>query len=196
MRRLFQQLLLSRRRHSAIDALSTILTEHNLTAEKITGIDAYLFERAFSLDNDPDPDSLAGAQHSIPFCLAVVAVAGKAALLPMQMSLLSREDIITLARKIRLFEDTDLTAQFPETVPAQVVVYARNTTHTKLIKYPKGDPANPMQWQAIEDKFRLLSQPYQDFFDVNKVISAIKNIEGGTINDLKYALETGWSDPI
>ena len=109
----------------------------------------------------------------------------------MQMNLLSREDIITLARKIHLFEDTDLTAQFPETVPAQVVIYARNKTHTKLIKHPKGDPANPMQWQAIEDKFRLLSQPYQDFFDVNKVISAIKNIEGGTINDLKYALDTG-----
>ncbi|MCF6267120.1 MAG: MmgE/PrpD family protein [Desulfuromusa sp.] len=182
--------------HSAIDALIMILTEHDLPAEKITGIDVHLFERAFSLDNFPDPDSLEGAQYSIPFCLAVLAVVGKTALLPMQMDLLSRKDITTLARKIRLFEDTELTAQFPETVPARVIVHTKNDRHIKLVKHPEGDPANPMQWQAIEDKSRLLSQPYQDSFDVNKVIGAIKNIEGGTINDLKYALETGWFDPI
>ena len=174
--------------HSAIDALAMILTEHNLTAEKITGIDVHLFERAFSLDNDPDPDSLEGAQYSIPFCLAVLAVVGREALLPMHKDLLSRENIITLARKIRLFEDTDLTAQFPETVPARVVVHARNKTFTTRVKHPEGDPANPMQWQAIEDKFRLLSQPYQDSFDVDKVIGVIKNIETGTINDLVTAM--------
>lgn len=182
--------------HSAIDALDAIITENNLTAEKITGIDVHLFERAFSLDNAPDPDSLEGAQYSIPFCLAVVAVVGKSAFLPMQMNLLSREDIITLARKINLHEDTELTAQFPATVPARVIVHTKNQTYTKLINHPEGDPANPMQWQAIEDKFRRLSQPYQDSFDINKVISAIKNIEGGAINDLKYALKIGWSDPI
>ena len=174
--------------HSAIDALATILTEHNLTAEKITGIDVHLFERAFSLDNDPDPDSLEGAQYSIPFCLAVLAVVGREALLPMHMGLLSREGIVTLARKVRLFEDADLTAQFPEMVPARVVVHARNKTYTKRVKHPEGDPANPMHWPAIENKFRILSQPYQDSFDVDKVIGVIRNIETGTINDLVTAM--------
>ncbi|MCD6582916.1 MAG: MmgE/PrpD family protein [Desulfuromusa sp.] len=170
--------------HSAIDALAMILTEHNLTAEKITGIDVYLFERAFSLDNHPAPDSLEGAQYSVPFCLAVLAVAGKTALLPLQIELLSREDIIKLARKVRLIEDAALTAQFPEAVPAQVVVHTRNGRHIKLVKYPEGDPTNPMHWQKIENKFRLLSQPYLDSVATNTVISAIKNIESGTVSDL------------
>ncbi|MCD6187465.1 MAG: MmgE/PrpD family protein [Desulfuromusa sp.] len=174
--------------HSAIDALLAILAEDNLTAKEITGIDVHLFERALSLDNFPAPDSLEGAQYSIPFCLAVAAIAGGKALLPMHKDLLSREGIVTLARKIRLFEDTDLTAQFPETVPARVVAHARNKTYTKLVKHPEGDPDNPMQWQALENKFRLLSQPYQNSFDVNKVIYAIKNMEGGTINALVEAI--------
>ena len=174
--------------HSAINALLAILEEYSLVAKEITGIDVHLFERALSLDNYPDPDSLEGAQYSIPFCLAVAAIAGEKALLPMHKDLLSREGIVTLARKVRLFEDTDLTAQFPGTVPARVVVHARNKTYTKLVKHPEGDPDNPMQWQALESKFRLLSQPYQNSFDVNKVIYAIKNMEGGTINALVEAI--------
>jgi 2-methylcitrate dehydratase PrpD len=87
-----------------------------------------------------------------------------------------------------LFEDKDLTAQFPEMVPAQVIVHTRKGSHSKLVKHPKGDPANPMLWPEIEEKFRRLTRPCQDSFDVDKVIDAIKNIEAGTIYDLVSAM--------
>jgi 2-methylcitrate dehydratase PrpD len=174
--------------HSAIDALSIILTEHKLTAEKITGIDVYLFKRAFSLDNYPDPKSLEGAQYSTPFCLAVAAVAGKEGLLPLKVDLLARKDITTLAHKVQLFEDKDLTGQFPEMVPARVIVHTREGSHSKLVKHPEGDPDNPMLWPEIEKKFRRLTRPCQNSFDVDKVIDAIKNIEAGTIYDLVSAM--------
>jgi 2-methylcitrate dehydratase PrpD len=170
--------------HSAIDALCAIMEEHNLDAQEMTGMNVHLFERALRLNNYPDPDSLEGAQYSIPFCLAVAAVAGKNALLPMRPGLLSREEITGLARKIRLFEDAALTDLFPETVPAQVIVHTRNDSYTRLVKHPEGDPANPMQWQEIENKLRRLSRPYRDSFDVKKVICAIKNLENGTIDAL------------
>jgi 2-methylcitrate dehydratase PrpD len=170
--------------HSAIDALCAIMEEHNLDAQEMTGMNVHLFERALRLNNYPDPDSLEGAQYSIPFCLAVAAVAGKNALLPMRPGLLSREEITGLARKIRLFEDAALTDLFPETVPARVIVHTRNDSYTRLVKYPEGDPANPMQWQEIENKLRRLSRPYRDSFDVKKVICAIKNLENGTIDAL------------
>jgi 2-methylcitrate dehydratase PrpD len=174
--------------HSAIDALCAIMAEYNLDAEKMTGLDVHLFERAFRLNNYPDPDSLEGAQYSIPFCLAVAAVAGKNALLPLRPGLLCREEITGLARKIQLFEDSALTDLFPETVPARVTVHTRNDSYTRLVKYPEGDPANPMQWQKIENKLRRLSRPYRDSFDEKKVICAINNIEDGTIDALVDAL--------
>lgn len=177
--------------HSAIDALCDIMTEHSLDAEEMTGIDIYLFERALRLNNYPDPDSLEGAQYSIPFCLAAVAVAGKKALLPMRPELLCRSEIIGLARKVQLFEDVELTEMFPETVPARVIVRTKNDSYARLVKHPEGDPANPMQWQQIEDKFRHLSQHCRDFFDVNKAVCAIKNMEGGTISPLIGSLEVG-----
>lgn len=174
--------------HSAIDALCAIMAEYNLDAEKMTGLDVHLFERALRLNNYPDPDSLEGAQYSIPFCLAVAAVAGKNALLPLRPGLLCREEITGLARKIQLFEDTALTDLFPETVPARVTVHTRNDSYTRLVKHPEGDPANPMQWQKIENKLRRLSRPYRDSFDEKKVICAIENIEDGTIDALVDAL--------
>ena len=174
--------------HSAIDALCAMMAEYNLDAEKMTGLDVHLFERALRLNNYPDPDSLEGAQYSIPFCLAVAAVAGKNALLPLRPGLLCREEITGLARKIQLFEDTALTDLFPETVPARVTVHTRNDSYTRLVKHPEGDPANPMQWQKIENKLRRLSRPYRDSFDEKKVICAIENIEDGTIDALVDAL--------
>ncbi len=170
--------------HSAIDALCAIMAEYSLDVEEMTGIDVHLFERALRLNNYPDPGSLEGAQYSIPFCLAVAAIAGKNALLPMRPNLLCREEIIGLARKIRLFEDTSLTKMFPETVPARVIVHTKNDSYTRLVKHPEGDPANPMQWQQIEKKIHHLSRPYQDSFDAKKVIGTIKNIEHGTMDAL------------
>lgn len=170
--------------HSAIDALCAIMAEHNLDVEEMTGMDVYLFERALRLNNYPDPDSLEGAQYSIPFCLAVAAVAGKNAFLPMRPDLLCSEKIIELARKIRLFEDTALTDLFPETVPARVIVHTKNNSYTRFVKHPKGDPANPMSWQQIENKLCHLSQACQDLIDVKRAIYAIKNIENGTIDAL------------
>jgi 2-methylcitrate dehydratase PrpD len=81
-----------------------------------------------------------------------------------------------------------LTDLFPETVPARVTVHTRNDSYTRLVKYPEGDPANPMQWQKIENKLRRLSRPYRDSFDEKKVICAINNIEDGTIDALVDAL--------
>ena len=174
--------------HSAIDALCAIMAEHNLGAQEMTGMDVYLFERALRLNNYPDPDSLESAQYSIPFCLAVAAVAGENVFLPMQSDLLCSEEIIALSRKIRLFEDTALTDMFPETVPARVIVHTKNYRYTRLVRHPEGDPANPMQWPEIENKLHVLSRPCRDFFDEKKVVRAIKNIENNTVEPLVTAL--------
>ena len=150
--------------HSAIDALCAIMAEHNLEAQQMIGMDVHLFERALRLNNYPDPDSLESAQYSIPFCLALAAVGGKSAFLPMLSGLLRRKEIVGLARRIRLFEDAELTDMFPETVPARVIVHTKNNRYTRLVRHPQGDPANPMQWPEIENKLHVLSAPCRGFF--------------------------------
>ncbi len=174
--------------HSAIDALCAIMAEHNLEAQHMIGMDVHLFERALRLNNYPDPDSLESAQYSIPFCLALAAVGGKSAFLPMLSGLLRRKEIVGLARRIRLFEDAELTDMFPETVPARVIVHTKNNRYTRLVRHPQGDPANPMQWPEIENKLHVLSRPCRGFFDEKKLICAIKNLDDGTIDPLITAM--------
>ena len=174
--------------HSAIDALCAIMAEHNLEAQQMIGMDVHLFERALRLNNYPDPDSLESAQYSIPFCLALAAVGGKSAFLPMLSGLLRRKEIVGLARRIRLFEDAELTDMFPETVPARVIVHTKNNRYTRLVRHPQGDPANPMQWPEIENKLHVLSRPCRGFFDEKKLICAIKNLDDGTIDPLITAM--------
>ncbi len=174
--------------HSAIDALCAIMAEHNLEAQQMIEMDVHLFERALRLNNYPDPDSLESAQYSIPFCLALAAVGGKSAFLPMLSGLLRRKEIVGLARRIRLFEDAELTDMFPETVPARVIVHTKNNRYTRLVRHPQGDPANPMQWPEIENKLHVLSRPCRGFFDEKKLICAIKDLDDGTIDPLITAM--------
>ena len=72
--------------HAALDAWQA-LVGHELSPSEVERVDAFTFNRAINLNNHPDPTSLEQAQFSLPFCLAVVALEGPQALLPMSADL-------------------------------------------------------------------------------------------------------------
>jgi 2-methylcitrate dehydratase PrpD len=163
--------------HAAIDALIGMIDEHRIDPHNIHCIDAYLFGRALRLNNYPDPDCLEAAQYSVPFCLAAAALAGKTALLPMDAALLGRKDIINLATHINLIEDHALSARFPKQTPARVVVHAATGQYAKQVDHPLGDPANPMDWEAVAAKLRHLAGLRKSGFDPVAAIAAIEHLD-------------------
>ncbi|MBN1830142.1 MAG: MmgE/PrpD family protein [Deltaproteobacteria bacterium] len=146
--------------HSALDGLERLMNDCNVAAKDIRSIRVDTFGRALLLNNYPDPSTIEAAQYSIPFCLAVLAVDGKPALLPLDNSLLVRPDIIALARKIKLAVDPAFDAVFPAKVPARVRLAARGETYETTIEDPLGDPGNPMDYRMIEEKLLGLSNKY------------------------------------
>ena len=53
--------------HSAIDALLVLMESHDLKSEDIYSIDVFLFKRALMLTNQTSPDTIEGAQYSVPW---------------------------------------------------------------------------------------------------------------------------------
>lgn len=174
--------------HSAIDALSMVISRHSLSPKEITKVDVALFERALQLNNYPDPDSLESAQYSVPFCLGVMAVAGSSAFMPLGPDLLERADIVDFARSITLVEDPELTKLFPKMVPARVTVHTLNNRYTQLVTHPHGDPANPMSWEEIENKLDRLSHPHQGSFNPGRLSRAVQNMENSSLDTLAAAI--------
>ena len=143
--------------HSALDGLLYLVRGQNLALEEIHAVDVFTFERALRLNNYADPATLEGAQYSLPFCLAVAAVGGAQALLPLTPDWLQRPDIVALARRINLHVDPDLDARFPAETGARVRLQTAGGILEKTVRHPLGDPANPMDRTRLVAKFKKLA---------------------------------------
>jgi len=140
-----------------LDAVISLVREHQLAAEDIHTVDVFTFERTLRLNNYADPDTLEGAQYSLPFCLAAVAVGGAQALMPLAPDWLHRPDIVALARRVDLHVDSELDARFPAETGARVRLQTAGGVLEQTVRHPLGDPANPMNRALLVAKFKKLA---------------------------------------
>lgn len=162
--------------HAALDALCGLTRAQRLAAGELDGIEVHTFERALRLNNDPDPPTLEAAQYSLPFCLAVAAVVGPEALLPLTPALLGREDIVAVARRVSLHIDPELDRAFPGQAAARVVLRTASGRFEALCRHPRGDPDNPMRWEDLAGKFRTLTRGFLPAARADAIIAAVQRL--------------------
>jgi 2-methylcitrate dehydratase PrpD len=165
--------------HSAVDALSDILAEQGLDPDGIRRVRVDTFGRALTLNNYPDPPSLESAQYSVPFCLAVAAVRGRDALLPLKEETLGDAAIVHFARRVELGRDAALDALFPAHTPARVTVETTSgAIFQKTVVDPLGDPDHPLSNEALEEKFHRLTEPVLDRAARESVVQVVHGLDG------------------
>ena len=165
--------------HSALDALLGIMAEEGIAAGEIVGIRVDTFQRALTLNNYCNPDSLEGAQYSIPFSLAVGAMLGRSALLPMSADCLGQPEIVSLAEKVELRLDEGLDREFPVRAPARLVLKTAAREWERTVRDAWGDPDNPLDLESLEQKFRTLTAGRFRPEEQREVISAVSQLEAG-----------------
>lgn len=146
--------------HAAIDAVIALRKEGVFTPGEIESIKVHTFARALRLSNEVEPETLEGAQYSLPFCIAVAVIDGAEALLPMSAGLLGRPDIRRLSAKVRMTVDPTLDILFPAQAPARIRMIANGRILEREVRYAWGDPDNPMGEAGLVDKFATLVRPY------------------------------------
>lgn len=165
--------------HSALDALLAIMAEHRLEPEAIRRVEVHTFGRALRLTNATAPESLEGAQYSIPFSLAVGAVLGREALLPMRAACLVRPEVAAFARKVELYVDPQLDQMFPAKAAARVIVRTACGQYQKVLEDALGDPANPLEPARLAGKFRTLSRNVMTPREQDEMVAAITGLTTG-----------------
>jgi 2-methylcitrate dehydratase PrpD len=143
--------------HAATDAVLAVAAGKSLRAADVDELIVEVFPEAFTITNEVAPETLEGAQFSIPFNVAVAALRGVAAFRPMRPELLRDPEVVALARKIRLVEAEDMRSAFPKFTPSRVKLKVRGEWLVETVTHPLGDVDNPMSWPQVEQKFRDLS---------------------------------------
>jgi 2-methylcitrate dehydratase PrpD len=174
--------------HPALDALLEVMREAQLDAAEISEVEVQTFSWALKLSNMLEPGSLVEVQYSLPYCLAVAAIDGAEALVPLTIACLKRPDLAEFAMKVRITTDPDLDVLFPSQTVARVIIKAHDRAFWSNIQTPLGDPQRPMNWEAIEQKFRIVTRHRLSDLKRTSIIDGVLALSNGDCDTLLRAL--------
>ncbi|MBV9506478.1 MAG: MmgE/PrpD family protein [Acidobacteriia bacterium] len=146
-----------------IDAILELMREHPTDPEQIDRIEIAMLEAGWGIVCEPQqkkyhPESIVDAQFSMPFGAAVAVLCGAAGLDQFTLDEIRSPQVQRMMRKVTLVKDQRLEAAFPREWRAHVGISTVNgQRYEKFIRFPKGDPENPLTWDEMIAKFRSLA---------------------------------------
>jgi 2-methylcitrate dehydratase PrpD len=174
--------------HAAIDALFRIMERKRITADMIDAVHVETFSQALTLNNDLAPPTLEAAQYSVPFCLAVAAIHGADALLPMEEDHLGDQRVLAFANRVKLSVAPDLDAMFPQSVPARIEVKSARGAFSDAVLAPRGEPTCPLSDSDLHAKFLTIAQRRLSPATARDLLDALAALDSGDIAPLLASL--------
>ncbi|MER8435949.1 MmgE/PrpD family protein [Mesorhizobium sp. M1312] len=175
--------------HSAIDAVLWLQSQHGIAAQNIETIEIDTFSWALRLNNEVAPRTVESAQYSVPFCVAMALTKGAGALVEVEPPQIADPETLALARDVRLRVDPSFDAMFPQSVPARVRITTRDSSMVREVAAPLGEPTNPMDWTALQTKFRTVADRRLDEHCRDRFLTAFEDMKQGRLESLLAALE-------
>ncbi|GGE45695.1 2-methylcitrate dehydratase [Agaricicola taiwanensis] len=176
--------------HPPVDAVIGLIAAHRIDSSSIDGIEVETYSGALRLANRPEPRGFTDIQFSIPYCLALVALDGPEALLPLTQAAVGRPDVAALAGKVSLRLAPDLDARFPAETLSRVTIRAGRDVFISPITAPRGEASAPPSWSDLEEKLwkatRFTATPEQQ----ERLIDAAARLRDGDHGPLITALST------
>ena len=146
-----------------IDAVLSLVREHSMQSNQICRITIAVLEAGWAIVADPsaqkyNPECVVDAQFSMPFGAAVSALEGAAGLDQFTLEKVRSSRVREFMKKVEMVKDPSIEGTFPAEWPARVVIELEDgRRREKFVRYPKGDPENPLTWDEMCAKFRSLA---------------------------------------
>jgi 2-methylcitrate dehydratase PrpD len=171
-----------------IDAILEIMRERNVDAQHVVNIEVAILEAGWGIVCEPrekkyHPESAVDAQFSMPFGAAVAALYGAAGLDQFTLDLACAPQVRGMMSKVTLVKDSQLEETFPREWPARVAILLDDgRRYDKFVRYPKGDPENPLTWDEMASKFRSLAGRVISADRCNIIIEQIAGSDPAALN--------------
>jgi 2-methylcitrate dehydratase PrpD len=165
--------------HPAIDAMLTLVREHNLQPGDVERIDSWTHKRRLEHTNRPDPQSTFDAKFSVQYCLARALVNRKVTLDHFEGE--TYKDPAVRAVLPRIHAATYSTAQFPADnhFGAEIKITLRGgKVLVQKVDQPFGrTSSNPLPPELLKEKFVNCATMALPAAAVEKLYSAIQDCE-------------------
>src|SRR4029077_8412809 len=170
-----------------IDGLIELATAHDIHPEQVARIEVAVWEAGWPLVCEPrkrkySPSNVVDAQFSMPYGAAVALTDRSAGLDQFTSDSFHSPQIKTLMDKVVLQKDNRIEKNFPEEWPAIVQVHLTNGKHfEKHVRFPKGDPENPLTWQELTVKFHSLALRVFPKSRCEEIINSVKDLKSSSV---------------
>lgn len=170
--------------HVAIDGVLDIVKVNRLKADDVEQVTIYsppaeMMLLGAPLEKKQNPKTIVEAQFSNPWMVAVAIQDREVGLRHFSEAALQRADLRALARRIVTVEDKSLVR--PDGGPGYVRLELKvrdGKTHTRLVKFAKGDPKNPMTPEEYKKKvFECTDAAGMQRAQADRLMARILNLE-------------------
>jgi 2-methylcitrate dehydratase PrpD len=169
---------------AGIDAVLEIFEENRIDWKRIQSILIELAETPYNIVGQPseikfNPKSAVDGQFSAPYSVAVACIEKRAFLEEYTDESVKRPDVLECMNKIAIKHSPELDKFFPESFPTRITIITEDgKTYTREVRYPKGDPENPLSWDEILQKFdRCIVNAHMQPEKRKRLIEHIRNLE-------------------
>ncbi len=176
---------------SAIEGLLELQAQHGFTAQDVERIELDTFQVAFMIIGGGEEgdkhivQTKEEADHSLPYMLAAALLDGDVGPAQYEPERILREDVQTLLRKVHVRPRDDLSARFPDEMPAHLRVHLKDGRVLEIEKRDyEGFHTRPMAWERVAQKFERLAAPYADASLRRNIISCVENLENVKVREL------------
>lgn len=180
---------------SALDAAIDIRHQKGFPESTVDTIRIRTFDVAFSIIGGGDEGdkrtvrSKEEADHSLPYMVAVALLDGEVTPAQYAPERIVADDVQALLGKVEVFADPDLSARFPDEMPADVEVTGSDGKVFRSYRDSyEGFHTDPMSWSSARAKFDLLAAPVADRAQRDEIAEVVGKLEDHLVSDLTRVL--------
>ena len=145
--------------HAGVEAVTTIVTEHDVDPEEIESITIRLSPLAPGHGTNYHPDTVMAARLSIPFCIATAATKKRVGLRDFNDETLKDEKFLNFMQKIKIVPSPEFLEAYPDSgfSSEATIVLKDGKTYKCMIPYCKGHSLRPIDDKDVMDKYFMLT---------------------------------------
>ena len=165
--------------HAPIEAAINLREKNGIAGDDVKEVNVYTYKLAVFGHDYTDIQGITSAKMSIPYSTAIALETGRAGLNEFLAEYIENKNIIALTNKVKVSEDSELSALVPEKRAAIVKIITNDgKCFVERVDYPKGEPENPMSIADVEQKFVSLAiYGGKTDGEAEKIIQQVRNID-------------------
>lgn len=180
---------------SALDAALDIRSKVGFDAAGIESVRLRTFDVAYSIiggGEEGDKRTVRTkeeADHSLPWMLAAVLLDGELTPAQYRHERIVAQDVQTLMTKVTVVPDDELSARFPEAMPAELQVTLTDGTVLRSSRDSyKGFHTDPLDWDGARRKFDAVTTAFTTRALRDEIAGIIGELEERDVTELTAAL--------